>query len=556
MLVLNLRSRKQQFALLVVVIYLLTAFTVINAFGNSHTFLEWTTGLTQGVNYVIIAAFSLLNIVLLWKGFTYMVFGDLRLIEEEHIFERIPLTVINLIMISSLLSDKYMFDIVLLGGLLLVLKVSHWILRDRLEGFLQRINDTTTLTSLLFSKFSRNLLIFGILDYFVTKICFFNHFGNFYHHGDFSNITQIMFGLEYAVVFIDLINILCHTVLNFYAFHRTQLQSARFNLEMMNDDFSEDENDSGVNADGGLEGKFIYEKLIDFVAGVLRTGLHFTMLIPLRFQSMLVKDFVWDLFNLVNNGNSLWKIYKNNRQLNKKLPNIAIEDLLDHDNMCIVCMDDLVLVHHPTKRRQSVQEECDDEKNTEKDKPSTTEEDLSEVEPTQGDIDRMADSKKPKKLPCGHMLHFSCLKNWMERSQTCPICRVPVFDKDGNVRPSIAKTRRSPPMSSSRSANRSRASPAPIPTPTLTPTPTQTQAQTQPQTTPTSTAPTLPVQVSLMDIPNRTKSRFAIEKDTADDQERNITIRFRDLNDPSKSFKATVNVQRNPYLHEAAFTSS
>lgn len=42
-------------------------------------------------------------------------------------------------------------------------------------------------------------------------------------------------------------------------------------------------------------------------------------------------------------------------------------------------------------------------------------------------------NKKPKRLPCGHILHLSCLKNWMERSQTCPICRLPVFDEKGNV---------------------------------------------------------------------------------------------------------------------------
>jgi E3 ubiquitin-protein ligase synoviolin len=30
---------------------------------------------------------------------------------------------------------------------------------------------------------------------------------------------------------------------------------------------------------------------------------------------------------------------------------------------------------------------------------------------------------RPKKLPCGHILHFGCLKSWLERQQACPICR-------------------------------------------------------------------------------------------------------------------------------------
>ena len=34
---------------------------------------------------------------------------------------------------------------------------------------------------------------------------------------------------------------------------------------------------------------------------------------------------------------------------------------------------------------------------------------------------------RPKKLPCGHVLHFSCLRSWLERQQNCPTCRQPVL---------------------------------------------------------------------------------------------------------------------------------
>ncbi|KAL2152388.1 hypothetical protein VTH82DRAFT_5572 [Thermothelomyces myriococcoides] len=33
---------------------------------------------------------------------------------------------------------------------------------------------------------------------------------------------------------------------------------------------------------------------------------------------------------------------------------------------------------------------------------------------------------RAKKLPCGHVLHFGCLKSWLERQQVCPTCRRPV----------------------------------------------------------------------------------------------------------------------------------
>ena len=34
---------------------------------------------------------------------------------------------------------------------------------------------------------------------------------------------------------------------------------------------------------------------------------------------------------------------------------------------------------------------------------------------------------RPKKLPCGHVLHFACLRSWLERQQNCPTCRRPVL---------------------------------------------------------------------------------------------------------------------------------
>lgn len=44
------------------------------------------------------------------------------------------------------------------------------------------------------------------------------------------------------------------------------------------------------------------------------------------------------------------------------------------------------------------------------------------AENQQTGIDRV----RPKKLPCGHVLHLGCLKSWLERQQVCPTCRRPV----------------------------------------------------------------------------------------------------------------------------------
>lgn len=49
-------------------------------------------------------------------------------------------------------------------------------------------------------------------------------------------------------------------------------------------------------------------------------------------------------------------------------------------------------------------------------------EDMRPWDPASGQVERT----RAKKLPCGHILHFGCLKSWLERQQVCPTCRSPV----------------------------------------------------------------------------------------------------------------------------------
>lgn len=34
-----------------------------------------------------------------------------------------------------------------------------------------------------------------------------------------------------------------------------------------------------------------------------------------------------------------------------------------------------------------------------------------------------------RKLPCGHLFHFRCLRSWLERQQACPTCRRPILEE-------------------------------------------------------------------------------------------------------------------------------
>ncbi|KAK9766417.1 hypothetical protein K7432_004529 [Basidiobolus ranarum] len=41
----------------------------------------------------------------------------------------------------------------------------------------------------------------------------------------------------------------------------------------------------------------------------------------------------------------------------------------------------------------------------------------------------------PKKLPCGHIFHFRCLRSWLERQQSCPTCRRTVLPEPPAANP-------------------------------------------------------------------------------------------------------------------------
>ncbi len=45
----------------------------------------------------------------------------------------------------------------------------------------------------------------------------------------------------------------------------------------------------------------------------------------------------------------------------------------------------------------------------------------------------------PKKLSCGHIFHFRCLRSWLERQQSCPTCRRMILDDEPEVAPAQAQ---------------------------------------------------------------------------------------------------------------------
>ena len=438
---------KRQILLITAGIYTLTFISCLTSYSASHTFLHMTLQLTSGVNMLVLVSFVLLNLALAWHAATYLLFGELRLIEQEHIFERAPFSVLGIVVMTSMFSEYHLVTLLALSACLIGAKIYHWILRDRLDQRMQTAGaqGTTTnsigLRQLILSAYTRNLALFLVVDTLVARQIWRTYL--FPASGDDDGVLQtvtigygmaqfqttikgsydshmsmvLLFGMEFCSLFLDLLNLLAHTTLQYTEFYMNELQQRQFAAragQVIDASDDSDDSDDDFIADG-LEGKYVYEKTIDLATQVAKTALH--VVLVLRLQLVIVKDIVWDVVSLYKGTTELYHIHRNNAQLDDRLPGVSVQDLRDHDNVCIVCMDDLVHVRGKEKH---------DHKN---------ENEAGENTITQADIDGAKRAKRAKKLPCGHMLHLQCLKNWMERSQTCPICRLAVFDEQGNVKP-------------------------------------------------------------------------------------------------------------------------
>ena len=94
------------------------------------------------------------------------------------------------------------------------------------------------------------------------------------------------------------------------------------------------------------------------------------------------------------------------RDMNERYPDATKEEV-EREDVCIVCRDDMVAWQDNIANAQRI----------------------GANQPPGRTARPVDQSSRPKKLPCGHVLHFGCLRNWLERQQSCPTCRQSVLNR-------------------------------------------------------------------------------------------------------------------------------
>jgi E3 ubiquitin-protein ligase synoviolin len=96
--------------------------------------------------------------------------------------------------------------------------------------------------------------------------------------------------------------------------------------------------------------------------------------------------------------------------MNERYPNATNEELERlSDRTCIICREEMIAAAATANNNINNNDDVEEQqRNNNDDRPQSR----------QGSNNNLGDV--PKKLPCGHIFHFHCLRSWLERQQSCP----------------------------------------------------------------------------------------------------------------------------------------
>ena len=121
----------------------------------------------------------------------------------------------------------------------------------------------------------------------------------------------------------------------------------------------------------------------------------------------IIRDVALTIRSFYKRINDFVKYRQATRDMNDRYPDATSEEVARED-VCIICREDMRAWAQPAPAQN----------------PTNAN---PQPAPTPAALDERT---RPKKLPCGHILHFACLRSWLERQQNCPTCRRPVLAAD------------------------------------------------------------------------------------------------------------------------------
>ncbi|KAL2915351.1 E3 ubiquitin-protein ligase hrd1 [Polyrhizophydium stewartii] len=342
----------------------LSALVLLNAFVQRQgQFFGTCIHLTQsGGSLLVLCSMLLYAAVISGRTLQRLLFGELRVIEIEHIYERSWFSIMDVCLAMTIFRNEFDLRFVGLFIFLLFVKIFHWICADRVDYMDQAPNVNAAFHLRILATITGLVAIdLAFLAYSVNTIV------------RFGASMIVVFAFEYTILLVLVVSVLAK-----YILHTIDLRSEAhwddksmyfFYVELFSDFF----------------------KLVSYVVffGVV---IHFYG-IPLH----IVRDLYMTLRSFVQRCRDLVQYHRATANMQQRYPNASEQELAATDRVCIVCREEMVAAAPADPAAQQ---------NAQGNPPARA---VATHDPL-----------APKKLPCGHIFHFRCLRGWLERQQACP----------------------------------------------------------------------------------------------------------------------------------------
>ncbi|KAF2007731.1 hypothetical protein P154DRAFT_516548 [Amniculicola lignicola CBS 123094] len=344
-------------------------------------------------------------------GLMRLFYGRLRPIETEQLYDKAWFAVSETLLAMTIFRDDIGIAFFAMFLCLLAGKVWGWIGEGRVEVLEQQ---PPANPRLFHTRLMSSLLLSVAFDIFMMQYCIDRILS------ETRPGVMVMFGFEYVLLAIASISILLRYTLSLVELvivHRQQTarrvareqarqqaqQQAQQQAATAEDGTEqpvqvEDDDDDDTDVPGWEEkGRWVFylDLATDFIKSVVYLGFFMILMTFYGIPIHIMRDLFMTIRSFIKRCNDFAKYRNATRDMNARYPDATAEEL-ERENTCIVCREEM----QPW------------------------------VQPGAGDVpagQRVDERQRAKKLPCGHILHFSCLRSWLERQQVCPTCRRPVL---------------------------------------------------------------------------------------------------------------------------------
>ncbi|KAF8070295.1 hypothetical protein FPV67DRAFT_1010811 [Lyophyllum atratum] len=353
---------------------LAVSLVIANALRNYSNFYSVAISLSKSNRSVLaLANFGFLFSLLCGHIVQRIFFGTLRANEVERLYDRLWFFITESLLAFTIFRDEFDIPFALMFGFLLFVKSFHWLAGDRIEWMDQRPYPGPS--PLFHLRMITLFVILWMTDFIMFLIAVETTLAN-------GVGGMVLFASEYGILMASVLNTISKYLLSAYELRRAGRRG-------------------GENAPP-WENKSMWVFYIELATDFLKltTYLVFFMII-ITFYGLplnIVRDVYITARSFVTRLRALHRYQTATRNMDQRYPNATADELVTmSDRTCIICREEMILHEADPDQPQAP---------AGSDGPNTT----------------------PKKLPCGHIFHFHCLRSWLERQQSCPTCRRTVLD--------------------------------------------------------------------------------------------------------------------------------